>query len=136
MHPIFAAALLAAPIPMTVGAIQLAPAPAGPEAALYEQTIYIVQPGDTLTAIATAHDRTVAALALTNRIIDVDAIAVGQVLVIPPPAPRDATLHVVKAGDTLNGIGALYGVDPDALAAANDLTLDTLIFPGDVLIVP
>jgi LysM repeat protein len=138
MHPIFVAATaLVAPLPFAVGAMGIAQdAPRPPDPARAEQTVHVVQPGDTLTAIAAEHDRTVAAIVLVNGIADPDAIAVGAILVIPPPPPRDATLHVVEEGDALAAIADLYAVDVDALARANDLTLETLIFPGDVLIVP
>ncbi len=44
---------------------------------------YVVQPGDTLAAIAARFDTSVAVLAQANRIANVDLIHVGQVLAIP-----------------------------------------------------
>lgn len=46
---------------------------------------YIVQPGDTLNAIAQQFGTTLAALAEANQITDVNRIDVGQSLVIPAP---------------------------------------------------
>ncbi|MCX2726388.1 LysM peptidoglycan-binding domain-containing protein [Thermomicrobium sp. 4228-Ro] len=48
---------------------------------------YVVQPGDTLTAIANRFGVAVSALAEANNLTDPDRLLVGQVLVIPPSAP-------------------------------------------------
>lgn len=45
---------------------------------------YEIQAGDSLSAIAAQFDTTVEALAAENEIVDINAITVGQVLVIPP----------------------------------------------------
>lgn len=47
------------------------------------QTVYTVQPGDTLAEIALQFNVTLEALATANDIQDYDHIEVGQVLVIP-----------------------------------------------------
>jgi hypothetical protein len=52
----------------------------------------------------------------------------------PTPAPTRRT-YVVKQGDTLNGIAALFGTTAQAIKAANGLTSDT-INVGQVLIIP
>ena len=49
-------------------------------------TIYAVQPGDTLSAIATRYDVTVDDLVRVNRIVNPDALQVGQDLTIPTPS--------------------------------------------------
>ncbi len=46
---------------------------------------YIIQPGDTLGALAVAYNTTVAALAAGNKIANPDVIYVGQKIVICPP---------------------------------------------------
>ena len=50
---------------------------------------YEVQPGDTLSAIATRYDVTVDDLVRVNRLVNPDVIQVGQYLIIPtqPPSP-------------------------------------------------
>lgn len=45
-------------------------------------------------------------------------------------------VHVVSAGDTLYSVAARYGVSPEALATANNLTLPTPLRPGVRLTVP
>lgn len=47
---------------------------------------YVVQPGDTLSAIAARYGTTVEALAQANGLPDPNRISVGQVLVIPTPS--------------------------------------------------
>ena len=50
-----------------------------------------------------------------------------------PPAPIEYT---VVDGDTWYGIAEAFGVDAASLAAANSLTLEDIIQPGDVLLIP
>jgi LysM repeat protein len=43
---------------------------------------------------------------------------------------------VVVAGDTLNLIASSHGVTLDALLEANGIQSDSLIMPGDELVIP
>jgi LysM repeat protein len=52
-----------------------------------------------------------------------------------PPAPEPIEYTVVE-GDTWYGIADAYGVDAESLAAYNGLTLDDIIQPGNVLLIP
>ncbi|GAB4473373.1 MAG: hypothetical protein Kow00124_12280 [Anaerolineae bacterium] len=57
------------------------------------------------------------------------------------PEPDDETpgvvlVHVVQASETLNAIAALYGVDPQAVLTANNLTGNALIQAGQRLNIP
>jgi LysM repeat protein len=52
---------------------------------------YTVQPGDTLSALATRFDTTVGAFAATNHIVDIDVIDVGQTLTIPSRTAASAS---------------------------------------------
>jgi LysM repeat protein len=47
----------------------------------------VVQPGDTLTSIAEAHDTSWKAIQEANGLADPDAIRAGQTLVVPPLVP-------------------------------------------------
>jgi LysM repeat protein len=51
------------------------------------------------------------------------------------PTPEVVT-HVVQDGEGLIGIAAFYGVDLDAILEANGLTADSVIWPGQQLLVP
>ena len=44
--------------------------------------------------------------------------------------------HTVAAGETWYGIARTYGVDVNALAAANGVTTDSPIYPGNTLVIP
>lgn len=70
---------------------QQAPQPATPAAAPAVKAApggsYTVRSGDTLSAIATRHGVTMAALISTNSLTNPDALRVGQVLTIPGAAP-------------------------------------------------
>src|SRR3989304_5142406 len=73
---------------------------------------YVVQPGDTLSAIARRFGTTVAAIASANTLADPDEIVVGRVLFIPttgpPPSPTPATTaQVIRRGDASHRVVAL-----------------------------
>ncbi|NYF10590.1 LysM repeat protein [Leifsonia sp. AK011] len=58
---------------------------------------------------------------------------------VDPVAPDPTAVggrYTVVAGDTISGIAARQGVDVQSLLAANGLSLDSLIFTGDELIIP
>ncbi len=50
-------------------------------------------------------------------------------------AQDNATSYTVKRGDSLDKIGALFDVQAACLAQSNDLTLGSMIKPGDVLVI-
>ncbi len=53
-----------------------------------------------------------------------------------PGASTASTAYTVKAGDSLVGIANSFGIKVWPLLRANDLTLTSVIYPGDVLTVP
>lgn len=94
--------------------------------------VYVVQPGDTLSAIAQRFGTTVQAIAAANNIADTGLIAAGQELIIPgaapakevtPPPPPYHRVHTVRAGETLPMLAFRYGTTVWALRHANDLNL-------------
>lgn len=52
------------------------------------------------------------------------------------PAPSQPTSHTVQQGETLNSIAQQYGVSPDEIAAANNLTNANELTTGQVLVIP
>ncbi|WP_258059992.1 LysM peptidoglycan-binding domain-containing C40 family peptidase [Arthrobacter sp. ZGTC212] len=50
-----------------------------------------------------------------------------------PAAVSTASTHVVQSGDTLSAISATYGVSLDTVLALNGLSLESIIYPGDVI---
>lgn len=116
-------------------------APAAPSAVATAS--YTVQRGDTLGSIASHAGTTIATVVALNGIKNPNLIRIGQVLSLPgsaavpgspaPTAPANgATSHVVKAGETISGIAARYGITQAQLIGANGLT-DGRIYTGQRL---
>jgi LysM repeat protein len=103
-------------------------------------TAVVVQPGQTLSSIASRYGVSVAALAATNGLGDPNRVLAGASLVIPGSsgAPTTAATRtvVVGRGQTLTAIAAARGVSVAALAAANHLANPNLVLAGTRLVVP
>ncbi|MEM6429705.1 MAG: LysM peptidoglycan-binding domain-containing protein [Deinococcota bacterium] len=80
----------------------------------------IVQPGDTLSAIATRHSTSVEALQIANNLANT-RIDVGQRLLLPSSADTVPESYAVRAGDTLYDIAVAFDMTTDELIARNDL---------------
>ena len=114
------------------------PAPAAPPPAV---TYYTVKWGDTLESIAYRYGTTVAAIMQANNLANSWYIYAGQVLAIPtgtamPPTHPAATYYIVQPGDTLTKIAIRYGTTVWALVQANNLSNPSLIYVGQVLVIP
>jgi len=110
-----------------------------------KQTLYVVQPGDTLASIALRYGLTTAALAKANGLINPDVIYVGLKLIVPAssaaaPAGKPATvvnrLHTVQADETLFNIALRYGASVQSFINTNQLDRSGFIIPGQQLIIP
>ncbi|MCS7282658.1 MAG: LysM peptidoglycan-binding domain-containing protein [Anaerolineae bacterium] len=99
---------------------------------------HIVAPGETLFSIARRYGTTVDAIAHANQIPDPRQIYAGQRLLIPSAlGPVEAwKTHVVRPGETIQGIARQYGVDWRKLALANALINPSLLTAGRVLRIP
>lgn len=122
------------------------------------ETIYVVQPGDTLATIATQFCLTVEEIQRLNNIVDIDSLSVGQELRIPiregacgaaspetadteePEGPQrpPGEIYIVQEGDTLAQIAAAYGFTWVDLMNYNGLTEAQAanIQIGQALIIP
>ena len=133
-----------------------APAPAAqPSAPASTGSSYTVKPGDTLGAIASRHGVQLSEVFGWNGLNMGSIIYPGQKIqlgaggtapapatpapVVPaatpaatPAAPSSGS-YTIKAGDTLSGIAARHGVKLADILAANQLTMSSIIYPGQKL---
>ena len=137
--------LVPAPLPAleNPGPINLAPT---------DVTVYKLQRGDTLWAIARKNNVSLAQLLTVNPSLDKNSrLAIGQEIILPgggssvnQPAPLapsvagpvDGSSYVVKSGDSLSKIAGDHRVTLSALFDANGLAKNSIIRPGQVLIIP
>lgn len=97
-------------------------------------TIHVVQPGDTLWAIAQRQGVPLETLIAANALPDPNQLVVGQAIIIPSRVvPRTYT---VQPGDTLYAIARRFGTTISALVATNRIVNPNLIYPGQVLTIP
>ncbi len=115
---------------------------------------HIVQPGEYLALIARNYGTTVQNILWANpQVTNPNRIYPGQVIFVPlgtvtpppqppppppqpPPQPACRTWHYVTPGQTLLQISRWYGVDPFAIARANNIFNLNLIFWGTNLCIP
>ncbi|WP_426225664.1 LysM peptidoglycan-binding domain-containing protein [Pseudarthrobacter sp. DSP2-3-2b1] len=145
---------------------QSAPATAAPAASPASAGgSYTVKSGDTLGAIAARHNVSLADIFSWNGLNMRSIIYPGQKVKVgageaaapaapalqpastpaapaapaaPAPAPAAAPsgAYTIKAGDTLSAIASRHGVKLSDLLSANQLSMTTLIFPGNKLVIP
>ncbi len=131
------------------------------EQAPITETTYVVQPGDSLAAIADRFCITVEEIQRLNTIVDINALDIGDELRIPireggcgaaapesaqaddsaddeQPARPPGEIYIVEAGDTLADIAAAYGFTWVDLMNYNGLTeaQATNLQIGQALIIP
>ncbi|MEH7122484.1 LysM peptidoglycan-binding domain-containing protein [Bacillus sp. JJ1773] len=103
-----------------------------------EQTIHIVQSGDTLWKIAQKYNVTAQTIVVANKLDPNHYLSIGQKLVIPmaSPSPQPSTTYKVQSGDTLWKISQKFGTTIDAIVAANKLDPAKHLFIGQSLEIP
>jgi LysM repeat protein len=149
----------------TAGAAAPAPAAPAPAAPAGGQ-VYTVMSGDTLSGIAARHGVKLSEVFDWNGLNMRSVIYPGQQVKIgtaaapaapapaapapaapapapaaPAPAPAPAApassgSYTIKAGDTLSGIAARHSVKLSDILSANRLTMSSIIYPGNKLVIP
>jgi LysM repeat protein len=103
--------------------------------------IHIVEYGQTLWDIAASYDVPLSEILALNRLGDDDLILPGdEIIIVPSPIQRQEieegpVIHTVATGQTLFEIALSYGVDLETVLALNGLTQNTIIHPGDELLI-
>lgn len=130
----------AAPAPATPATA----APAAPEA----QSSYTIAAGDTISGIAARFSVSTDDVLQANGLSRSSIIYPGQELAIPgastpaataPPAAAATVfsdIHTVAVGETVSSIAAARGLTTEDLLAANALGWDSVIYPGEELLLP
>ena len=100
--------------------------------------VYVVQPGDSLWAIAVLFGVPLDDLAAANGITDPGQLAVGERLVIPGLEGIEGVLTTVEIpfGENLSTLARAYGVPQDWLIRLNRLTSPLELYAGGKLIIP
>ncbi|WP_373894486.1 LysM peptidoglycan-binding domain-containing protein [Virgibacillus sp. CBA3643] len=94
--------------------------------------IHVVEPGDTLYAIATTYNSTVDAISDANELDAPDNLVVGQAIVIP----IIGNFYFVQPGDTLSSIAQRFGMSYQELAQVNNFPVENILPVGFQLYIP
>ncbi|MBN1284949.1 MAG: LysM peptidoglycan-binding domain-containing protein [Anaerolineae bacterium] len=134
-----------------IGVVLLSMAAGIGSSAAQEDIVHTVQPGETLDSIAALYGVSQAAVLSLNDLAGPDDIQPGQQLRIPqalpdgkpssgggniPASALNVQTYTVQFGETLAGVAARFGVDMDALVAANGIANPNQILYGQVLVIP
>jgi spore germination protein len=94
--------------------------------------IHVIQPGDSLTAIARAYGSTVNDIVEANEIPNPNQLVVGQTVVIP----IIGNFYWVQPGDNLYSIARRFGTTHQELARINQIPVDRPLQIGFRLYIP
>jgi len=94
--------------------------------------IHVIQPGDSLTAIARAYGSTVTDIVEANEIPNPNQLVVGQTIVIP----IIGNFYWVQPGDNLFSIARRFGTTYQELARINAIPVDRPLQVGFRLYIP
>lgn len=107
---------------------------------------HTVQAGETLYGLAEQYNTTVVKMAECD--IASGDMRPGNVIYVPQntgsgiiitgnvTCNANSQTHIVQQGENVFRIGLRYGVDKDAIRVANNLNVNYLIYPGDILCIP
>jgi LysM repeat protein len=103
---------------------------------------HIVREGDSAWAIAGRFGITVDDFFWLNGLDPSTTLQPGDEVIIrlaegqaPPPTPTPRTTHIVQGGDSAWTIAAIYNLTVEQLLAINDISSDTVLRPGDELVI-
>ncbi len=107
-----------------------------PVAAQGDGPIYIVQAGDTLTAIAMKFGTSVADIMTLNGIADPSHLVVGMELIIPgfEGLPGMLTTHEVALGDSLENLALRFNLPSEVIIRLNRIVHPDKLYVGQEII--
>lgn len=94
---------------------------------------YVVQAGDSPSAIAAKYGISTNTLLWANNLTERSYIRSGEELVI---LPVTGVLHTIKAGETISGLASKYNADSSEIIAYNSIPADGSVKSGQKVIVP
>ncbi|MFQ5419866.1 MAG: LysM peptidoglycan-binding domain-containing protein, partial [Anaerolineae bacterium] len=102
---------------------------------------HVVREGETAWTIAARYGISLSDFFWYNGLDEDDFLQPGEVVTVqlapgqtPPPTPTPQMSYSVQSGDTLLGIAVRFGLSLPDLLAYNGLTTETVLQPGDVLL--
>lgn len=102
-------------------------------------TTIVIEPGDTLSALAAKYKTTVSKLVQLNHIKNANLIYAGNTLLVPMNSSNsndtenETIIYIVKRGDTLSQIARNYQTTVKNIAKQNNIQNVNLIYPGQKL---
>ncbi|MDR2397304.1 MAG: M23 family metallopeptidase [Spirochaetaceae bacterium] len=121
LHPLFYTMLLCIYATMYIGA---------------EETVHIVQGGDTIYSIARSYQIDIDTLMKANGITDPQKLPIGKRLNVPSAKTAGFTEYQVLKGDTLYSIARRHAISLDTLRKTNGLGASYVLKEGDLLKIP
>jgi LysM repeat protein len=110
---------------------------------------YVVKRGDTVSGVAAAHKLNTSDVLGANGLNGSSVIYPGQVVLLaaapaletaayvtPLAAPAPSATHTIASGETITAVADAAGVSVQAVLDANGLGWSSIIYPGQVLILP
>lgn len=94
---------------------------------------YIIQPGDTLSFIASDYGVSMESILWANKLSSPDSVKPGQALRIPPVS---GVIHMIQEGDTVSKIAQKYKANDSKIVAFNNIGDNDTLAPGTDLIIP
>lgn len=137
--PLLDGTLTPTPTPAPTATATPAPTPAPEQVTLK----HVVQSGETLSEISEEYGASVEEIQAANNLSD-ELIREGDELLIPvlrtvapePTGPISRPEYIVREDDTIGSIASRFGSSVAQILAANNLSENAIIRPGDVLVLP
>ncbi|MDR2518235.1 MAG: M23 family metallopeptidase [Spirochaetaceae bacterium] len=101
-----------------------------------QETIHIVQRGETIYSIARSYKVDIDELMRFNGVLDPQKLRAGQRLAIPAGTASGLGEYRVKRGDTLYSIARQYDITLQSLRNANNFSEAYVLKEGDLLKIP